>query len=138
VVEGRTWLDVSADANGSGLERATLEMLVSTYGRSYSRVVQLAGKVPDGAERLCPQNPEIVAQLHLAVHEEMAVSLQDVLLRRTGIGTSHCQGLDCAEAIGQRMAALLGWTPRRLSAELDAYEAHVARSHRFKSDQPRP
>jgi hypothetical protein len=31
------------------------------------------------------------------------------------------------------MRGLLGWTPRRLAAELDAYHAHVARSHRFKS-----
>ena len=66
-----------------------------------------------------PENPDIVAQLHLAVQDEMAVSLQDVLLRRTGIGTSLCQGRDCAEAIGRRMASLLGWSPRRLAAELD-------------------
>jgi glycerol-3-phosphate dehydrogenase len=116
----------------TGLSRETLEALVTTYGRGYRRVVELAGKVPGGAEPLCPQNPEIVAQLHLAVHDEMAVSLQDVLLRRTGIGTSRCQGMDCAEAIGRRMSQLAGWTPRRLQAELDAYHGHVARSRRFR------
>ncbi|HEV8143812.1 MAG TPA: glycerol-3-phosphate dehydrogenase/oxidase [Methylomirabilota bacterium] len=131
-VEARTWLDVSADVEASGLTLETLERLVATYGRGYRRVVELAGKVPGGAERLCPRNPEIVAQLHHAVQEELAVSLQDVLLRRTGIGTSACQGYDCVEAIGDRMAQLCGWTPRRLSAELDAYEAHVARSHKFR------
>src|SRR4030095_11242430 len=106
--------DVSADAEASGLLLATLERLVSTYGRGYRRIVELAGKVPGGSERLCPANPEIVAQLHHAVHEEMAGSLQDVLLRRTGIGTSACQGLDCAEAIAERMGQLHGWTSRRL------------------------
>jgi len=131
-VEARTWLDVSAEAATSGLPRATLETLVTTYGRAYPRIVELAGKVTGGTERLCPQNPDIVAELHTAVHDEMAVSLQDVLLRRTGIGTSACQGLDCAEAIGERMGQLLGWSHRRLDAELDAYQAHVARSHRFK------
>ena len=131
-VEARTWLDVSADVEASGLRLETLERLVATYGRGYRRVVELAGKVPGGADRLCPRNPEIVAQLHHAVQEELAVSLQDVLLRRTGIGTSACQGLDCAEAIGERMAQLCGWGSRRLSAELDAYEAHVARSHKFR------
>jgi glycerol-3-phosphate dehydrogenase len=116
----------------SGLSRETLEMLVATYGRGYRRVMELAGKVPGGAELLCPQNPEIVAQLHTAVHDELATSLQDVLLRRTGIGTSRCQGLDCAEAIARRMAQLAGWTPRRVQAELDAYHAHVARARRFR------
>ncbi|MGH7277098.1 MAG: glycerol-3-phosphate dehydrogenase/oxidase [Candidatus Rokuibacteriota bacterium] len=132
-VEARAWLDVSAETAASGLERDTLETLVATYGRAYPRVVELAGKVPGGSERLCPRNPEVAAQLHLAVQDELAVSLQDFLLRRTGIGTSPCQGLDCAESIGRRMGELLGWTPRRLAAELDAYGAHVARSHRFKT-----
>jgi len=131
-LEARAWLDVSTDVAASGLSRETLETLVTTYGRGYRRIVELAGKVPDGAERLCPENPDVVAELHAAVHDEMAVSLQDVLLRRTGIGTSHCQGLDCAEAIGQRMAQLAGWTRRRLDAELDAYHTHVARSHKFR------
>lgn len=132
-VEARTWLDVSAEIASSGLSRETLETLVTTYGRAYGRVIDLAGKVAGGAERLCPSNPEIVAQLHAAVQDELAVSLQDFLLRRTGIGTSGCQGTDCAEAIGSRMARLSGWTPRRLQAELDAYHAHVARSHKFKA-----
>ena len=132
-VEAHTWLDVSTEAATTGLSSATLETLVQIYGRAYPSVVTLAGKVPDGAERLCPQNADIVAQLHLAVQDERAVSLQDFLLRRTGIGTSSCQGLDCAEPIGQRMRDLLGWSSRRLDAELEAYRAYVARSHRFKT-----
>jgi glycerol-3-phosphate dehydrogenase len=131
-VEAHTWLDVSTEAATTGLSPATLETLVGIYGRAYPSVVTLAGKVPDGAERLCPQNADIVAQLHLAVQDEMTVSLQDFLLRRTGIGTSSCQGLDCAEPIGRRMRDLLGWSSRRLDAELEAYRTHVARAHRFK------
>ena len=98
-------------------------------------MLELAKKLPDGTEPLCPSNPEIVAQLHHAVSDELAVSLQDVLLRRTGIGQSHCQGLDCAESIGARMAELLGWSARRLDAELDAYRQHVARSQRFRESR---
>ncbi|HEX3179182.1 MAG TPA: FAD-dependent oxidoreductase, partial [Methylomirabilota bacterium] len=132
-VEARAWLDVSGEMASSGLDRATLETLVTNYGRNYPRLVELAGKVPGGGERLCPSNPDIVAALHHAVHDELAVSLQDFLLRRTGIGTSRCQGEDCAESIAQRMGGLLGWSPRRLHAELEAFDAHVARSRRFRT-----
>jgi glycerol-3-phosphate dehydrogenase len=131
-VEARAWLDVSGEAAATGLRPETLETLVTTYGRAWSRIVDLAGKVAGGNEALCPSNPDVVAELHRAVQDEMAVSLQDVLLRRTGIGTSRCQGQDCAESIGRRMADLLGWTPRRLDAELDAYRAHLDRSHKFR------
>jgi glycerol-3-phosphate dehydrogenase len=132
-VEARAWLDVSGEAAATGLGRETLETLVATYGRGWSRVIDLAGKVAGGPDPLCPSNPDVVAELHRAVQDEMAVSLQDVLLRRTGIGTSRCQGRDCAESIGRRMAPLLGWTPRRLDAELDAYHAHVERSQKFRA-----
>jgi glycerol-3-phosphate dehydrogenase len=132
VVEARAYMDVSEEMAASGLGREALQVLVDTYGQGYRRVLDLAKKLPDGTEALCPSNPEIVAQLHHAVSDELAVSLQDVLLRRTGIGQSHCQGLDCAESIGARMAELLGWSARRLDAELDAYRQHVARSQRFR------
>jgi glycerol-3-phosphate dehydrogenase len=132
-VEVRAWLDVSTEMAASGLSSQTLETLVTTYGRVYPRVVELIGKVPGGAERLCPTNPDVVAQLHHAVQDELTVSLQDFMLRRTGIGTSSCQGEDCAESIARRMAALLGWSARRLDAELEAFDAHVARSRRFRS-----
>jgi len=131
-VEARVWMDVSEEMAATGLSRGTLRTLVETYGRAYPRVLELGRKLPDGLERLCPSNPEIVAQLHHAVREELAVSLQDVLLRRTGIGQSRCQGLDCAEAIAARMAELGGWSRRRLDAELEAYSQHVERSRRFR------
>lgn len=132
-VEVRAWLDVSTEMAATGLPAQTLETLVTTYGRVYPRVVELIGKVPGGAERLCPSNPDVVAQLHHAVQDELTVSLQDFMLRRTGIGTSSCQGEDCAESIARRMGALLGWSTRRLDAELEAFDAHVARSRRFRS-----
>jgi hypothetical protein len=31
------------------------------------------------------------------------------------------------------MAALLGWSARRLDAEVEAFHAHVARSRRFRT-----
>jgi glycerol-3-phosphate dehydrogenase len=132
-LEAHTWLDVSDEVATGGLAAETLETLVALYGRNYRRVMELAGKVPGGAERLCPSNPDVVAQLHHGVHEELTVSLQDVLLRRTGIGTSRCQGRDCADPIARRLALLLGWSGRRLDAELEAYQSHVARSQRFRA-----
>ena len=131
-IEARTWMDVSEEMAATGLSRETLEILVETYGRGFARVLALLRKLPDGAERLCPRNPEIVAQLHHAVREEMAVSLQDFLLRRTGIGQSPCLGLDCFESVGRRMGELAAWSPRRLQAELEAYRAQVERSLKFR------
>jgi glycerol-3-phosphate dehydrogenase len=133
-LEVRAMLDVTEAVRSSGLEPEQVEMLVTTYGRRAGAVLDTARRLPGGTERLCKNAPEIVAQLHWAVESELAISLQDVLLRRTGLGTGPCLGLDCAPAIAQRMGALLGWSPRRVEAELDAYEGAVRQGLRFRQE----
>jgi glycerol-3-phosphate dehydrogenase len=132
-LEVQAMLDVTEAVRASGLEPGQVEMLVHTYGRRARAVLDLARRLPGGAERLCKSAPEITAQLHWAVDSELAVSLQDVLLRRTGIGTGSCLGLDCAAAIAQRMGGLLGWSARRIDAELDAYHEVVRQALRFRT-----
>ena len=132
-LEARAMLDVTEAVRASGLEPEQVETLVATYGRRARAVLDLARRLPGGTERLCKTAPDIVAQLHWAVETELAVSLQDVLLRRTGLGTGPCLGLDCAPAIAQRMGALLGWSARRTEAELDAYHAVIRQALRFRS-----
>ncbi len=132
-LEVRTFLDVTEAVRSSGLETEQIGNLVATYGRRAGTVLDLARRLPGGTERLCKSAPEITAQLHWAVETELAVSLQDVLLRRTGLGTGPCLGLDCAAAIAQRMGALLGWSLRRTEAELDAYQAVIRQALRFRA-----
>jgi len=131
-LEVRAMLDVTEAVRSSGLEAEQIEMLVATYGRRARAVLDLARRRPGGTERLCKHAPEIAAQLQWAVEHELAVSLQDVLLRRTGIGTGPCLGLDCGPGIAQRMGALLGWSPRRVEAEIEAYESQVRLGLRFR------
>src|SRR5207249_2127218 len=50
--EAHAWLDVSPETATTGLSRDTLETLVTTYGRGYHRVIEMAGKVAGGGERL--------------------------------------------------------------------------------------
>ncbi|HZS32906.1 MAG TPA: glycerol-3-phosphate dehydrogenase C-terminal domain-containing protein, partial [Methylomirabilota bacterium] len=131
-VEARVFLDVTEAVRSSGLDPEQVEMLVATYGRRARAVLDLARRLPNGTERLCKNGLEIAAQLQWAVEAELAVSLQDVLLRRTGLGTGPCLGLDCAPAVAQRMGALLGWSARRVEAELEAYDTTVRQGLRFR------
>jgi glycerol-3-phosphate dehydrogenase len=133
-LEVRAMLDVTEAVRSSGLELEQVETLVATYGRRARAVLDLARRLPGGADRLCKNAPEIAAQVHWAVETELAVSLQDVLLRRTGLGTGPCLGLDCAPGVAQRMGALLGWSARRLEAELEAYDTVVRQGLRFRSE----
>ena len=68
-----------------------------------------------------------------ALDQELAHSLSDVLTRRTQLFYKDTnQGLDCAEAIAQRMAKQLGWDDARVASELASYREDVARSRAWQ------
>ena len=55
-----------------------------------------------------------------AVHEEMAHSLTDVVVRRTGLGALGHPGDVVASDIAGRLQQMLGWSAERVQAELMA------------------
>ncbi len=132
LIEARLWLDVSAEAAQSGVSAERIERLVETYGRRARAVLDLAQKDRRLAAAVCPSSPEIAAQVVVACRDEMARALADVMLRRTGLGQGRCLGRDCAPAVARLMAAELGWDERRVTCEVDAYEAVVADSVAFR------
>ena len=60
-------------------------------------------------------------------------SLGDVLLRRTMLGITACQGLDCVEAIAARIGALLGWDATRQREEIARYRREIEPMRRFST-----
>lgn len=111
----------------SGLSETTIAYLVRVYGSRYTHVLALCLSDPGAAEMVCAHTPAIMAQVDIAVREEMAVTLSDVLLRRLMVSLHTCRGLDAAVRVGRRMAWLCGWDAERLAAEIAAYERDIDR-----------
>ena len=116
---------------------ALFNHLLSLYGRHALDVLMLATREARFAERLDPALPDIAAQVVWSVRYEMAKHLDDVLLRRTGIGTGHTEGLGCLERVADLMAEELGWSVERRSQEVARYRAFVARNHRIHEEDRR-
>ena len=135
-IEVRLWADIPDLGHRSGLEPAQVQNLLDTYGRRYPTVLTVAGRSPEMKERLCPQNPDIRAQLAYAVEHECTETLADFLLRRTGIGTSPCLGKDCCEPIARWMADLKGWDRQRVDREIHQYLEEIALGQQFRESGP--
>jgi glycerol-3-phosphate dehydrogenase len=118
-------------AQALGLDRQQAEHLGSIYGSLAPSVLERAERDPRLAERVCPHQPTIAAQFERAIVDEWALSLADVLLRRTPLGLDACQGLECLDQIADRMAALLGWDPAQRQSQIDAYRREVEPMRRF-------
>jgi len=121
IVAGR----IEPGASAAGLSPATVRHLASVYGSRYGRVVALCAQDPSLARPLCAHGPTVLGEVVVAVRDEMALTLSDVLLRRLGVAFRTCRGLDCAPAVAAQMAGLLGWDAARTSAEVAAYEQQV-------------
>jgi glycerol-3-phosphate dehydrogenase len=99
-----------------------VERLVRTYGSQYEDVVRMRESAdPDDLMR---------AEARHAVREEMALTLADVVFRRTEIGSGGHPGRDVLESVARTLAAELGWTPDRTAREI----ADVERRYRVGLD----
>lgn len=66
------------------------------------------------------QNGDIAAQIVLAAREEMALTLCDAVMRRTGIGQFGPPPRSALDAASKVMAVELGWNEDRRIREIDA------------------
>jgi glycerol-3-phosphate dehydrogenase len=86
-----------------------LEHLVRLYGSRHADVLALARIQPALAQPLAEDQPDIAAQVVYAVRHEFALHLDDVLLRRTGLGTLGPPAAATVDACVGLMAAELDW-----------------------------
>lgn len=116
-------------AAAHGLEPTQIDHLTTLYGPRLFDVLALAQSDPSLRQRICPHNPDIGAQALYAIQQELAFSLADVLVRRTGIGLSRCLGLDCAPTAARLLARHAGWDEERASREVAEYRQYVTKTY---------
>lgn len=97
----------------------TLDHLLRAYGTEYSDVLRLADADAADATILAGTGT-MLAEVTFAVKNEMAVRLEDVVLRRTEMGSGCHPGQPALAAAAARMRGMLGWSAEREQAELAA------------------
>ena len=92
--------------------------LVRTTGTAWRDLVEMCRADPSLADAVAPGVPVIRASVVRAVRREMARTLVDVVVRRTGLGAAGHPGRDVANACAWLTAHELGWDAARVVAEL--------------------
>ena len=107
----------------SRLHGDTVKHLVRHYGTETDAVIATANGAPDRLRRLTPERESIEAEVAFAVEEEMAVTLPDVVFRRTGLGTLGNPGESCLRRCAEIMREHLGWSDTRMTEEMQRTRA---------------
>ncbi|RAL20708.1 glycerol-3-phosphate dehydrogenase [Lujinxingia litoralis] len=123
------------EASAEHLSEATAYFLAHTYGTRAPELAALVAEDPLLAEPICPDRPEILAQINWAIQRELAATLTDMLVQRTQIFYRAAdQGRDAAPRVARHMAPLLGWDEATIAENIDRYLHDVDLSQRWRTE----
>ena len=118
-----------------GFDTPVATHLVHTYGSETPAIARLALSEPQLAQPVIEDHPTIWAELVHAMRREMAITLSDLLIRRTHLFYVAPERIlemlpTIADVAGQEME----WDASRRDAELAAYRFEAARSVAFRAE----
>lgn len=91
--------------------------LIRYHGTGIDRVMETAAGEADLLRPLSPATDTFAAEVLYAVRKEMAMTLEDVIFRRTGTGTVGRPDERTLNRAADIMAAELGWNGQRVQEE---------------------
>jgi len=95
----------------------TLDYLSRNYGTECDAILKLARKDPSLAEAVNGDG-EILAEVTYAIRNEMARTLSDIVMRRTGIGTLGNPGDEVLQRVAALAARELNWDAGKIKQEI--------------------
>jgi glycerol-3-phosphate dehydrogenase len=111
------FLDIIIDEN-KDFSRKTMEYLGRNYGTEYKKVLDIA-RGNKAFARTVNDDGEIMAQVVYAARHELARTLNDIIFRRTGIGTLGHPGDSVLKEVAQTAGQELRWSPSRINEEIE-------------------
>ncbi|OGU33240.1 MAG: hypothetical protein A2057_17605 [Ignavibacteria bacterium GWA2_35_9] len=103
--------------NYSGnIPQVVAERLIKTYGSHCNKIFELINENKSYLNLISENPPIITAEIVYAIRNEMALTLKDVILRRTGMGMLECPSLESIRAVASIISQELGWDkPKEIS-----------------------
>jgi glycerol-3-phosphate dehydrogenase len=114
-----------------GVPDDAYDQLAHRYGYAAHEVLRLAAERPELAAPIQPGMPDLLAEAVYAARREQALTVGDVLLRRTRLALTAARDVCAADAaapqrVADALAAELGWDAGRSAREVDAFRAEAA------------
>jgi glycerol-3-phosphate dehydrogenase len=116
-----------------GVAMQSMQALVRNHGTQYRAVLD-AGS--NAALMNIPGTSTLTAEVRYAVSDEMAVHLDDVIMRRTDLGAGSHPGRAALLATAAEMGRLLSWSAERLHQEIATTE-HILQRHSARDSSSR-
>jgi len=117
----------------SSVDEPVSKHLAEAYGDNAAWVLAYAEENPALGKRFAPELPYLMAEPLYAVQHEMALTLCDVLIRRTHIIYEAWNGgLERSRAVAGLMAQRLSWDEAEIERQVADYAAQVALTQQWR------
>lgn len=104
------------------LEETDFESALYYYGTDKEYILALVKKEPSLGDLIHDQFPYIKAEIHWAINEEMCVTIEDFLARRTRMLFLDARvSVEAAPIVAERMATLLGKDDSWIRQQIEEY-----------------
>jgi glycerol-3-phosphate dehydrogenase len=124
-------LELMKRGQARGLSADIVEHLNLYYGSQALAVLDLIDQDAGLARRIVPDLPVVRAEVVYASRAEMALTLEDMLTRRTRIAIEDQQhGVEVAEGVAKLMAHELGWSSGQTREQVNTYRAWAGKEAR--------
>jgi glycerol-3-phosphate dehydrogenase len=116
------------DAEAATGDADVARRLAGAYGSAWRDAWRLTRDVPALRQRIDDALPYTMAEAVYATRSEMAVTLGDLLVRRTHLAfETRDHGVAAAAKVAKTVAPHLGWDAARIHDELARYEREAER-----------
>ncbi len=120
------YVQLAQELEKEGMTREVSRHLVAVYGAEATAVANVLAAERSLGAPLLPGQPWIRAEVVYQARREMALSVNDVLVRRTRLFHSdRDQALSAAPEVARLLARELGWTVAELEVSIQQYEETV-------------
>jgi glycerol-3-phosphate dehydrogenase len=108
-----------------GIDIETIEFLNSYYGDKFIEVLKLTDENKLLKEKISDNHIDIIAQIIYAITNEKAMTLKDIILRRSSIGTHEDLGYNSVESIAEIASSILNWSDEQKKEEIKTYKESI-------------
>jgi glycerol-3-phosphate dehydrogenase len=105
------------------LRRSGLTLAQKQHLRIYGAAIPAV--LDAGRQPLCEHAGAIEGEVRYVTVHEHAVTLADIMMRRTGISWAACRGLCCAERVAELAGEQLGWKAAERKRQIKAFRAEL-------------
>ena len=127
-------MDITSEVTGAVASAEMDSGIATVFVTGSTAAITTVEFEPGLVKAVCPHHEVIQAELVYAMQEELSCTVSDILVRRTSIAFSSCQGLDMLSTIIDLFQRYCHLSREELETQIVEYRRLLAEAMSFRTE----